>query len=85
LFGSAIDVPGVTTVTSLDVNMGVVGLRVKTTEDNGERTSDLIDLVVTSGGVVISETERLGYVYVTAIPKDIGTPSGLDVWTLQHL
>ena len=83
-FGRTFDVDGMTTVTKLDLTSGTVTLRVKITNDHGRRIGALVDMVVGDGGEVLSETDRQAYVYVSAIPKEIGTPSWVVVWTLHR-
>ena len=83
-FSPLISVRGTTKVTNLDATKGVVSLRIKMIDSSANKINALIDLVVSDGGAVASERDRQGYVYVTAIPKEIGTPSAVTVWSLRH-
>lgn len=82
--GHVYSVRGTTTVTNLDSRIGSVSLRVKMIDNRESKIVALVDLVVMGGGAVVSETDRQGYVYVAGIPKEIGTPSYVAVWSLHH-
>jgi len=84
-FGRVLNMYGAVTVTKFDATKGVVALRIKfiSSRDSGINPY-LSDIVVTDGGVIVSETDRGDFVKASAIPKEIGTPNSVLVWSLQH-
>lgn len=76
---------GTATVTSLDNSRRTVTLRVKTVAPGDRGFNPLLsDMVVADGGVIVSQTDRGEFTTVSAIPKEIGTPNSISVWSLQR-
>jgi hypothetical protein len=72
---------GTTTVTMLDARARLIALRVRLSGLGGRKIDD-DDIVIRDGGIVQSEFDRAAFADVSAIPKDIGTPSSVASWTL---
>lgn len=81
--GLAEHIQGLTEVTSLDLSRRTVGLRV-TANDRGDPGDPYIAVMsIANGGIVVHEIDKSAIAHVSAIRREIGTPSEFDTWNLE--
>ena len=84
-WGKTSKIDGAVSVTELDPVKGTVTLRIKMIAPHDLGINPyLAQVAIVDGGVIATENDRGEFVTVSAIQKEIGTPSEVDAWRLQR-